>query len=374
MTEVQYNLDGQFSVKDFEQYFLQNDFSASSDLSPVSFSPSLDQISPQGSPDREQASPPSYIDLPVLSIPPIPTIQPALYNIEPQNYIFEQEPQSHIISIKDEDLAKQNAVPTNSRKRKTVNSRVQIPREELLKMTSHSKESSPPLTTPESRPLTPEEDRMIKRQKRLIKNRESAQLSRLRKKIYIEELERKVSLVSAENKALQDEVMYLRNMIKQLGGVTPPPGLFNTVPQNSPIPNMFSSVGTVSKFPQKNLGTAGVCLLIVLFAFGLFFNNTNDPVSDRPTFLRQPIPEVLPKLTGRTLKSLSSDDEESEEQPDDLATQLVQKTLSKARRAIAEEINQVELALSSNEWRAKVKQELESSDDELGDVRNNAIN
>jgi hypothetical protein len=38
------------------------------------------------------------------------------------------------------------------------------------------------------RSLSPDEERQQKRQRRLIKNRESAQLSRLRKKIYIEEL------------------------------------------------------------------------------------------------------------------------------------------------------------------------------------------
>jgi len=360
MTELQYHaLDASvdFNVKEFEQYFLQNEFNSSaSDLSPVSFSPSLD--SPQGSPSRDQNSPHEFIHLPALTSLPIPPLQPTLYNIE-HNYIFEQEhAQSHIISIKDEDLNKS----ANSRKRKTATSRVQIPREELLKMTN-KRETHSSLSTPENRPLTPEEDRMLKRQKRLIKNRESAQLSRLRKKIYIEELERKVYAISAENKALQDEVMYLRNMVKQLGAT--PPNMIPHQQQPSSSVNLFSPALT-NKLHQKSVGTAGVCLLIILFSFGLFFNNVNDPTVDRPTFRRHEIPEVMPSKMriGRSLKSLSeSNDSDMDEDEGEVSKQIVQKNMSKSRKAITEEINEVEKALSSN-WRTRVKQEVKSEPQE----------
>ena len=44
----------------------------------------------------------------------------------------------------------------------------------------------------DTRPLTSEEEKHLKRQRRLIKNRESAQLSRQKRKQYVEELESRV--------------------------------------------------------------------------------------------------------------------------------------------------------------------------------------
>jgi len=78
--------------------------------------------------------------------------------------------------------------------------------------------------------LTEDEERQLKRQRRLIKNRESAQLSRQRKRLYIEELEKKVTalsaentelikqvtLVTSENGSLKEENFQLQTFIKQL--------------------------------------------------------------------------------------------------------------------------------------------------------------
>lgn len=121
-----------------------------------------------------------------------------------------------------------------------------------------------------NRSLTPEEERQLKRQKRLIKNRESAQLSRLRKKIYIEELEKKVTSLAAQNelltqqvnsisadkKKLSEEVLYLQNIVKS----------------SSHLPHSESSSLVPVKRNPSNLKAAGVCLLMVLFSFGLIFN------------------------------------------------------------------------------------------------------
>jgi len=150
--------------------------------------------------------------------------------------------------------------------------------------------------------------------------------------------------------------MYLRNMVKQLG-VTPPTMIPTLQPASSV--NLFSPVIT-NKLHQKSVGTAGVCLLIILFSFGLFFNNVNDPIVDRPTFRRQEIPEVMPSKmrTGRSLKSLSEDDEDEEES----SKQIVQKNMSTSRKAITDEINEVEKALASN-WRTRVKKEVKSEHD-----------
>lgn len=109
-----------------------------------------------------------------------------------------------------------------------------------------------------------------------MKNRESAQLSRLRKKMYLEELEKKVTLLTTENdelkkqlnsvilerNKLQEEINHLRFMLHQDGfnnGIT-----INEKPKNFHM-------------NQKSVKTAGVCLLIMLFSFGLLFNTIQDP-------------------------------------------------------------------------------------------------
>ncbi|KAG2379532.1 hypothetical protein C9374_006649 [Naegleria lovaniensis] len=78
--------------------------------------------------------------------------------------------------------------------------------------------------------LTPEEEKEMKRQRRLIKNRESAQASRERKKVYIQGLEKKVDGLAQENSDLQNhcsvleqENEILRQRLKMLGEVVEEP-------------------------------------------------------------------------------------------------------------------------------------------------------
>lgn len=108
----------------------------------------------------------------------------------------------------------------------------------------------------------PDDDRTMKRQRRLMKNRESAQLSRQRKKVYVEELEKKVAqlqrsnddlakknaVLTKDNVALREEVVRLA---QQLRGGQPRP---------------LSA--------SKSAKAAGVCLLVVLFSFGIIFNSS----------------------------------------------------------------------------------------------------
>eukprot|EP01116_Phalansterium_solitarium_P021421 TRINITY_DN6652_c0_g1_i5.p1 TRINITY_DN6652_c0_g1~~TRINITY_DN6652_c0_g1_i5.p1 ORF type:complete len:318 (-),score=54.00 TRINITY_DN6652_c0_g1_i5:319-1272(-) len=66
------------------------------------------------------------------------------------------------------------------------------------------------------RPLTAGEQRQLKRQKRLIKNRESAQLSRMRKKVYIDELETKVRTLTQRNSEASRQLENQRRTIARL--------------------------------------------------------------------------------------------------------------------------------------------------------------
>lgn len=85
---------------------------------------------------------------------------------------------------------------------------ISISREDLLKFSSEDLESYVKALSA-TRPLTTAENKEIKRQRRLIKNRESAQQSRKRKKDKVGDLEQQVSQLEAineERKAVLDEM------------------------------------------------------------------------------------------------------------------------------------------------------------------------
>jgi len=128
--------------------------------------------------------------------------------------------------------------------------------------------------------------------RRLIKNRESAQKSRMRKKMYIEDLEAKVRTLTAqqdklchENAALKEEISYLTRFINKT------PGLAEEVAKGRP------PKGAVA--PMHNVKAAGVCLLVVLFSFGLMFNNVQQfgdkgPALPFETGMKDSGPAALP--------------------------------------------------------------------------------
>eukprot|EP01133_Synstelium_polycarpum_P008009 gene8009-9409_t len=146
------------------------------------------------------------------------------------------------------------------KKRPALEQRIQnfvhpLSREELLKLTGKEPVKIDP-------PVGNGDERQVKKQRRLVKNRESAQLSRMRKKIYIEDLEKKLSDVNDENTSLKEEVLYLQGIIKQFASSHPtllPPTTANSLIDNS-------------QQRGRNAKTAGVCLLLIIFSIGIFLN------------------------------------------------------------------------------------------------------
>jgi len=115
----------------------------------------------------------------------------------------------------DSDESRGASNKKNKLKRKAVSQQVQLSkseqelaatlelsRDELLNMTSESLEQYAQRLAA-TRPLTVEEQKKFKRQRRLIKNRESAQLSRMRKKAYVDELEKQIADLNAEKEKLR---------------------------------------------------------------------------------------------------------------------------------------------------------------------------
>ncbi len=110
--------------------------------------------------------------------------------------------------------------------------------------------------------LNAEELKQLKKQKRLIKNRESAQLSRHRKKLHQETLESQVMnlekekhILNARLEQLALENTILKNQLLAHG----------KIPMSTPIPGLFEAM-------KPNKGTVALALI---FASALFFTNVD---------------------------------------------------------------------------------------------------
>lgn len=143
------------------------------------------------------------------------------------------------------------------------------------------KDALPGLPSPDGQPLTPEEERNMKRQRRLVKNREAAQLFRQRQKAYIQDLEKKVAdlsatnndfrarveLLNSENKLIKEQLLYLRNFITQAvsfsfpkspgsdDGSSSPASLLGPLPPGLSLPPEI--LGAMGNMPHMALGLMG---------------------------------------------------------------------------------------------------------------------
>jgi regulator of replication initiation timing len=174
------------------------------------------------------------------------------------------------------------------------------------------------------RDLTSEEKKDLKRQRRLIKNRESAQASRQRKKNYIEKLEAKVASLQQNNTQLRAQVAALTGDNTKLNQeVANLQGLIKKTPALQQLwtsgINYVASLAKQQKEESQqapastqgnNVKAAGVCLLVLLFSFGLFFPNSIANGNNGLPFetaAREPVPEVIPTTT-RLFSSKGSSD------------------------------------------------------------------
>ena len=169
------------------------------------------------------------------------------------------------------------------------------------------------------------EEKELKRQRRLIKNRESAAASRDRKKQYIDKLEAELNTLKATNQIIQNKLVtlqqentQLRSQLQYFTGKSTNKedtklsiGDILTINKKAnDTDNIYINNNNNIKLVTSNNGahklrTAGVTLLIILFSFGLLFNshlklksnlnnNYNVINSNSNKLIREPIPEVLP--------------------------------------------------------------------------------
>jgi len=117
--------------------------------------------------------------------------------------------------------------------------------------------------------LKPEDDKLMKKVIRQVKNRESAQASRIRRRDHIEFIEAKLKheeLVADRWHAYAD--MLKGMLIKQGMQVPPEP----EIPAFVPPPPSELSVVESSRPLVRPLRTAGICLMIVVLSVGILFN------------------------------------------------------------------------------------------------------
>jgi regulator of replication initiation timing len=195
---------------------------------------------------------------------------------------------------KDDDLdeLKDEPVPMNE----SNISRVQLSRDDLLKVSSKQFEDFITQITA-NLTLTAAEQKEIKRQRRLVRNRESAQASRLRKKENMDVLQQKISQLQNENSQLNKKVAQLEVENNKLRGeVTMFRRQFGNPSQQQTNQKSLSSLESNQQQGKKrtqqlsqNMKRTGVVTLIVLFSFGLFLKmNIQQPVARR-----EQVPEVL---------------------------------------------------------------------------------
>jgi len=175
-------------------------------------------------------------------------------------------------------------------KKKGDISSVHLSREELLTISSNDLESRISTLSSE-RKLSPLELKEVKRQRRLVKNREYAQQSRVKKKQFVQELEVQVNHLTDENRklkydnssllsrisALEQENNYLRQYSQVQSSNTVPNNDIETSQDlnlinsgNQDIQSVNPSSNWNQSFPYPSMPMA--FYFIILFSFGFLFN------------------------------------------------------------------------------------------------------
>eukprot|EP00005_Dracoamoeba_jomungandri_P003804 CAMPEP_0174260904 /NCGR_PEP_ID=MMETSP0439-20130205/10949_1 /TAXON_ID=0 /ORGANISM="Stereomyxa ramosa, Strain Chinc5" /LENGTH=560 /DNA_ID=CAMNT_0015345279 /DNA_START=60 /DNA_END=1742 /DNA_ORIENTATION=+ len=237
------------------------------------------------------------------------TIAPNQLHCENQSFLASLAPQPSpqplsilpTLEIKPEQEEEEKPKTTRKRKRRRkvephVPTAVTLPRAQLLKISSKELEDMAERIR-ETRNLTVEEEKDLRRQRRLIKNRESAQLSRQRRKEHIDELENTVKMMGEENAALKAQVAQLTQENSTLKTQ------LHTVLRESPpsFSDRLKNLISVGLDNHKNTTLASKAssaakatyLLIIILSFGLFFNNLQSNPMNSPITFEQPKVQIF---------------------------------------------------------------------------------
>ncbi|KAK6986434.1 cyclic AMP-responsive element-binding protein 3-like protein 2 [Biomphalaria glabrata] len=141
---------------------------------------------------------------------------------------------------------------------------------------------------PTKLPLTKQEEKNLKKIRRKIKNKISAQESRRKKKEYLEALEKRVEAYNHENNDLKKKVENLENNNRSLLGQ---------------LQKLQSLVSKMPKAAAASATQSGTALMVLVFCFAVFLGsmspaNLNVGYSSKPAmlgFVQQPASVVSPQ-------------------------------------------------------------------------------
>ncbi|XP_054467029.1 cAMP responsive element binding protein 3-like 3 like [Anoplopoma fimbria] len=113
-------------------------------------------------------------------------------------------------------------------------------------------------TIPTHMPLTKAEERTLKRVRRKIRNKQSAQESRKKKKVYVDGLENRVAICTAHNLELQKKVQLLHK-------------------QNISLIEQLKKLQTMVKMSTMKASTTSTCVMVFLLSFCLIIFPSVNP-------------------------------------------------------------------------------------------------
>uniref|UniRef100_A0A4W5LU90 cAMP responsive element binding protein 3-like 3 like n=1 Tax=Hucho hucho TaxID=62062 RepID=A0A4W5LU90_9TELE len=140
-------------------------------------------------------------------------------------------------------------------------------------------------TIPSCMPLTKTEERILKRVRRKIRNKQSAQESRKKKKVYVDGLEDRVSICTAHNQDLQKKVQLLQKQNMSL------------------IEQLRKLQGMMKMSTMKT--TTTTCVMVFMLSFCLIVFPSVNPFGRSPGQKEKYTPS---SVVSRTLRSVAVDD------------------------------------------------------------------
>ncbi|XP_076005589.1 cAMP responsive element binding protein 3-like 3 like [Genypterus blacodes] len=144
------------------------------------------------------------------------------------------------------------------------------------------------LTIPTHMPLTKAEERTLKRVRRKIRNKQSAQESRKKKKVYVDGLENRVAICTAHNMELQKKVQMLQK-------------------QNISLVEQLRKLQSMVKMSTMKATTTSTCVMVFLLSFCLIIFPSVNPFGSSSGEKEAYTPSSIISRTLRSVPSESTD-------------------------------------------------------------------